>query len=125
MPLENPTNFVVDVDGRNMIVVVAKTDEDTFLYIIFYRLNDDGVWERVNYFFEDDLGYGYEVSLSGDTAMAGFGFANVEGKPSRGTVLIFQRNSVGVWDKVGPLKPNDELGSFTHNPWLETTIEIW
>ena len=99
LQIDSPYEPKVAVDGRNMVVVSNNDDDwdyEGLLFIMFYSLDDDETWQRIQTIRLENMGYWYEVALSGTTAFVGFEEANND----QGIVLVYEQNQFGEWEKA-------------------------
>ncbi|KAL9183264.1 hypothetical protein ACHAXT_005051 [Thalassiosira profunda] len=110
------------VDGPNLVVayiVASRYNEfgkigDGAFYIEFYKLQNEGTWQRVHFSVERNLdwklgyaGYVYfDLALSGKTAVIGL--------PSRddmeGAVHVYRESGIGTWERVVSPEPSSRIG---------------
>jgi len=111
---------VVAVEVKNTVSVVLDGDysEGNPAYVIFYSLYNDE-WQRVNdpTIFDGGNQDFYSVALSGKTAFVGFEDAN----DGVGTVLVFEQNEFGSWEKVED--PFVHVSATSHY-WFESSVDI-
>ena len=103
--------YAVALSGDRALIGAHFSDEsgdDSGAAYIFHRMN--GVWQEEAKLVPADgasyYAFGYDVSLSGDTAIIGSPQDNEIGSES-GSVYVFVRRQNGTWEEVQKLTPTD------------------
>ncbi len=92
--LEVPRFLTMDVDGRYMVLVVRARDGP--VYVLFYKLTNNGEWQKYDVFETGGIGIKAAAAISGNAAFVGF----ADAYDNVGTVIVFHRNRAGKWERM-------------------------
>ncbi|MEP7042163.1 MAG: FG-GAP repeat protein [Dokdonella sp.] len=109
--------YAVSVSGTTAVVGVpyAAFGSNAGQGVAYAYTQADGIWTEQQELSADDGvaddGFGFSVSVSGDTLLIGAPYATVGGNAGEGAAYVFTRSN-GVWTQVGKLSPDDGDASF-------------
>ncbi len=107
------------IDGNTLIVSVYNKD---IIYV--YEKNNTGFWELKQEIKPNDVSgdknFGYNLSISGNTIMAGASRDNDD----LGAVYFFERNTDGVWEQSTKITSPVPSSSYSDAYWGGAEINI-
>ena len=102
----------VSVSGNTAVIGAEEDDDngtDSGSAYVFVR-NGSGVWTQQAKLLPDDGatedGFGWSVSISGDTTVIG-AYGNDDNGENSGSAYVFVRNGSGIWTQQAKLLPGD------------------
>ena len=134
LPLNDPVYPITKMSKRNAAMVLREKDSFETSYVIFYILNDNGVWVRNGFEIVEydeltaEVVYDYHIDISGKDTLVGFPQMNTDAGNATGVVYIYeQRDDSGEWMQTGQIQPEEggQAGAkFGHRIAIEDGIAV-